>query len=133
MLLQLQELLLCLLIYTRMFLSSQDRRMFKKETPGLIEIPQQKDAGKTCRGDALAIVEAIWWRWGKASGGVGDGPVCGGLSLTNLRPPAPNSALGLSFPHSSSLPSLGRLSHLRENKQAVSFLHYSPGSPPLQP
>lgn len=113
------------------FAGSEDD--FKKETPGLIEIPQQNGAGKTCRGDALAIAEAIWWRWEKASGGVGDGPVCGGLSLTNLRPPAPNTVLGLSFSHSSSLPSLGRLSHLRENKQAVSFLHYSPGSPPLQP
>lgn len=106
---------------------------FKKETPGLIEIPQQKGAGKTCQGDALDIAEAISAKWEKASGGVGDGPVCGGLSVTNLCLLALNTMLGLSFSHSSFLPSLHRVSHLQENKQAVSFLHYSPGSPLLKP
>lgn len=54
------------------------RIFFKKETAGLIEIPRQEGAGKTCQRDALDIAEAISARWEKASGGVGDGPMCGG-------------------------------------------------------
>lgn len=93
----------------------------------------RKVAGRRAK-ETLLISQRQFRRDGeRRGGGVGDGPVCSGLSVTNLCPLALNAMLGLSFSHSSFLPSLRRISHLRENKQAVSVLHFSPRSPLLKP